>query len=309
MAASLESGGRVAELGCGPGHVGAYLAARGVDVVGLDLSPAMVEQAHRLFPKLEVVVGDMLDLPFPNESLAGIVAFYSIIHFDDEQLARAFAEMRRVTSAEGQVAFAFHIGDEVLHREQWWDMPVVLDSRFLAPDLITRLLAEAGFAVLANLERPPYPDVEYQSRRAYVVARPLLPLPNGEALPPFGLGYTRTETRRKLVDAVLHGNKIATAGLARFFAPNTYEPLPAVGDRWALLGFDDEPVAVVETTYVEVVPAGQIGLEFAVDEGEGFESVAQWRSAHERFWSGFEITDETLIVAEHFRVVERFDQG
>lgn len=275
-------------------------------MVGLDLSPSMVEEAHRLFPKLDVEVGDMLALPFEDASLAGIVAFYSIVHFDDDQLARAFAEMRRVVSAEGQVALAFHIGDEVLHREQWWDMPVVLDFRFLGPDLVTRLLEEAGFAVLANIERAPYPDVEYQSRRAYIVARPLLQLPNGEALPPFGLGYTRTETRRKLVDAVLYGSKVATAGLARFFAPNTYEPLPAEGDRWALLGFDDEPVAVVETTYVEVVPAGQIGLEFAVDEGEGFASVDEWRAAHERFWSGLDITDETLIVAEHFRVSERF---
>ena len=173
LAASLEGGGRVADLGCGPGHVGAYLAERDANVVGLDLSSAMVEQAHRLYPKLEVVVGDMLALPFEDASLAGIVAFYSIIHFDDEQLATAFAEMRRVISAEGQVALAFHIGDEVLHREQWWDMPVVLDFRFLTPDLITRLLTEAGFAVLDNLERAPYPDVEYQSRRAYIVARPL----------------------------------------------------------------------------------------------------------------------------------------
>ena len=126
----------------------------------------------------------------------------------------------------------------------------------------------------------------------------------GAALPPFELGYARTELRQKLVDAVLRGDKIATAGLATDFAPHTEDPLPKPGDRWSLRGYDDEPVGVVETTAVQVVPAGHVDLEFARAEGEGFESVADWRAAHERFWSEHSITDETLIVCEHFRLVE-----
>ncbi len=124
-------------------------------------------------------------------------------------------------------------------------------------------------------------------------------------LPPFGLGYPRTDLRRKLVEAVLRGDKIATAGLASEFAPHTEEPLPKAGDRWMMLGYDDEPVAVVETTSAKLVPAGDVSLQFARDEGEGFESVADWRAAHERFWSEHEIIDETLILCEYFRVVQR----
>jgi uncharacterized protein YhfF len=52
------------------------------------------------------------------------------------------------------------------------------------------------------------------------------------------------------------------------------------------------------------VPAGQITTQFARDEGEGFESVADWRAAHESFWSGIQITDDTLVVAERFRLVK-----
>jgi uncharacterized protein YhfF len=91
-------------------------------------------------------------------------------------------------------------------------------------------------------------------------------------LPPFELGYARTTLRQRLVDAVLRGDKTATAGLWSDYGPD--EPLPRVGDRSVLLGFDDEPVAVVETTDVRVVRAGDVDLAFALDEGEGFETVA-----------------------------------
>jgi uncharacterized protein YhfF len=117
------------------------------------------------------------------------------------------------------------------------------------------------------------------------------------------LGYPRTELRRKLVDAVLRGEKTATAGL--FDEVSSEEPLPRAGERYVVLDFDDRPVAVVETTEVRVVRMADVDLQFARDEGEGFESIADWRSAHERFWADRELSDDTLIVAERFRLVER----
>jgi uncharacterized protein YhfF len=127
-------------------------------------------------------------------------------------------------------------------------------------------------------------------------------------LPPFELGYARTDLRRRLVDAVLRGEKTATAGLRSDYAPHTDDALPRTGERFALLDFDDRPVAVVETTEVRIVRAGDVELEFARDEGEGFESVEDWRRAHERFWAEHDIDDDTLIVAERFRLVERLSE-
>jgi uncharacterized protein YhfF len=118
-------------------------------------------------------------------------------------------------------------------------------------------------------------------------------------LPPMELGYSRTPLRRQLVEAVLRGDKTATAGL------DGDEPLPHAGDRFLLLGYDDEPLAVVETTEVRVLRVIEVDLDFARDEGEGFETVADWREAHERFWTDREIGDDTLVVAERFRLVER----
>jgi uncharacterized protein YhfF len=123
-----------------------------------------------------------------------------------------------------------------------------------------------------------------------------------EELPPLQLGYARTELRRKLVDAVLGGEKTATAGLA------DEEPLPNVGDRFVLLGYEDEPVATVETTEARLLRVADVDLAFARDEGEGFETVADWRRAHEAFWADHAIDDDTLVVAERFRLVERLTE-
>ena len=98
---------------------------------------------------------------------------------------------------------------------------------------------------------------------------------------------------------MLRGEKTATAGL-----PEPGDPHGRPGDRRLLLGFDDEPVGIVELTEVLVVPAGEIDLRFARDEGEGFESVEEWREAHERFFER-PLPDDTPIVAIRLRLVER----
>jgi uncharacterized protein YhfF len=118
-------------------------------------------------------------------------------------------------------------------------------------------------------------------------------------LAPFELGYPRTELRRKLVAAVLAGRKTATAGLAE---PSEVAPEP--GTRYLVHDYDDRPVAIVEVTEARIVPAKQIDAQFARDEGEGFDSVADWHAAHERFFEQ-EIRPETPIAAIRFRVVER----
>jgi uncharacterized protein YhfF len=123
-----------------------------------------------------------------------------------------------------------------------------------------------------------------------------------EELPAFELGYPRTELRRQLVDAVLRGDKTATAGLAEEYEREG-EPVPQPGDRYVLHDFDDVPVAIVEITHAAVLPAREVDLQFARDEGEGFESVEEWRAAHEAFFER-PIDDDTLIVAQRFRVVE-----
>jgi uncharacterized protein YhfF len=100
---------------------------------------------------------------------------------------------------------------------------------------------------------------------------------------------------------VLAGDKTATAGLHGVFEDG---PTPDPGDRFMVWDETGTPRAIVEVTEVRVIPAKDVDLQFARDEGEGFESVQDWHEAHERFFERT-IEPDTLIDAIRFRVVER----
>ena len=174
FAESIGSSGRTCDVGCGPGHVTNYLRKRGVNVFGIDLSSAMVDQARQLCPGIEFKTGNMLSLDLESESLAGIVAFYSIIHVPRVVVVNALAEMKRVLEPGGRLLLAFHIGDEILHLDEWWEEPVSVDFVFFKPDEMRNYLERAGLEIEEVIEREPYPDVEHPSRRAYIFSSALL---------------------------------------------------------------------------------------------------------------------------------------
>jgi SAM-dependent methyltransferase len=171
FAERVRGAGRVCELGCGPGHVARYLHDRGVDICGIDLSPGMLEQARKLNPAIEFHLGNILALEVEEGAWAAIVAFYSIVHIPRADILQAFREMFRALKPGGLLFGAFHIGIEVLREENLWGHPVSLDVVFYARKEVEGYLALAGFAIEDSLERDPYaPEVEYQSRRAYIRA-------------------------------------------------------------------------------------------------------------------------------------------
>jgi len=151
--------------------VARYLHERGLPVVGVDLSPAMVEEAQRPNPGIAFHQGSMLDLDFPDEAFGGIAAFYSIIHVPRHLLPRAFSEMHRTLLPGGLLLLGFHIGQEDVHLDEWMEQKVNLDFYFFDRTESERCLADAGFVVEESVERQPYPEVEAQTRRAYIRAR------------------------------------------------------------------------------------------------------------------------------------------
>jgi SAM-dependent methyltransferase len=166
--------GKVCDVGCGPGEVADYLAKAGARVVGLDLSPQMLEHARHLNPDLSFIEGNMMSLPFKTAELAGIAAFYAIVNVPPEYLSRVFEEMHRVLQLDGLLLLAFHVGNgRVSDPESWtWGHRISMDWFLFPTAEVRRLLEAAGFRIEDVIERDPYPpEVEDQTRRAYIFAR------------------------------------------------------------------------------------------------------------------------------------------
>ena len=169
--------GVIADVGCGPGHVSRVLAHHGAEVLGLDLSPAMIDIARERAPDLPFRVASMLELPVSDGAWAGAVAMYSIIHLTEHERARACHELARAIRPNGQLLVAFHVDSgefatgEVNHLTEFLGQPVELDGYFLDPRAVEVQLAGAGFRTTARLQREPMPDIEYPSRRCYLLAQ------------------------------------------------------------------------------------------------------------------------------------------
>ena len=144
----VQGGGAVADVGCGPGRITAHLRQLGVDAFGIDLSPGMIAVARRDHPGLRFELGSMTDLALAGASMAGLVAWYSLIHVPDDEISSVFAQFRRVLRPGGPLLLSFHVGAESQLKTQGYGghpMKVYVHRR--RPDQMIAWLNEAGFAV------------------------------------------------------------------------------------------------------------------------------------------------------------------
>jgi len=166
FAARVRGRGRVCDVGCGPGHVGRYLVERGVDAFGLDLSSGMVALARDLNPAMRFAQGDMHALPLSDASLAGIVAFYSLIHLERGSAVGVLTELTRVLMPGGLLLLAFHGGEGEVHADDWFGRGVSIDATLYQPTEMATHMNRAGLDVEAITTRAPY-EFEYQTTRVY----------------------------------------------------------------------------------------------------------------------------------------------
>ncbi len=148
---------RIADIGCGPGHISDFLARRGLSVRGIDLSPAMIELARRARPDLRFDLGSLLELDIEDEALGGVLAHYSIIHTPPEKVPVAFAEFSRVLAPGGYLLVSFQTGDDSLHGWREHDHKVT-PSYHWSLTRMAGFLAAAGLHEVARLRAEPGPS-------------------------------------------------------------------------------------------------------------------------------------------------------
>ncbi|WP_320783143.1 class I SAM-dependent methyltransferase [Streptomyces sp. CRN 30] len=168
---ALPEAGPVADLGCGPGRVTAFLAAQGLPVYGVDLSEGMLAVARREHPALRFEQGSILELAAADGSLGGAVSWYSTIHTPLDRLPSLFAEFRRVLAPGAPLLLAFQAGDVPRTHDRPWGHPVTLDFERRRPERMAELLGDAGFEVRHRLVSEPEPSLDETTPHAYLIAR------------------------------------------------------------------------------------------------------------------------------------------
>jgi SAM-dependent methyltransferase len=147
--------GPVLDVGCGPGTVTAYLAERGVDVSGVDLSPRMIEHARRLYPECEFGVASSTELELADSSLGGVLGWWSLFNLPRDVLPQVLSSFARALAPGGQLIIATHVGEEDLVRtEAYGGVPVSWTTHRWRPEQLTELVEGTGLRQVAELRLP-----------------------------------------------------------------------------------------------------------------------------------------------------------
>ncbi|MEH1164112.1 class I SAM-dependent methyltransferase [Micromonospora sp. CPCC 205539] len=141
--------GTVLDLGCGPGHITDYLRSLGVDATGIDMVPEFIAHARTTHPGGSYHLGSMETLAVADQSIAGILAWGSLIHLPPQDLHGMLAEIRRVMAPAGSLVLSFFVGDDVAA----FDHKVVTAYRWPVDEFSERL-RRAGFTEVERLQRP-----------------------------------------------------------------------------------------------------------------------------------------------------------
>jgi SAM-dependent methyltransferase len=165
---AAEAGAPVLEVGGGPGHIGARVAAQGAPLVVSDASLGQLREARRYDPDRSLVAADLARLPVRPGSLAGIVAFYCLIYGDADLLDPVLAGWRRALVPGGLVVASVHAGEGRVHVDDWMGRGVSITAVLRDPDDLAARFERAGFTVTDRHLRPAYPD-EHPTDRFYLV--------------------------------------------------------------------------------------------------------------------------------------------
>jgi ubiquinone/menaquinone biosynthesis C-methylase UbiE len=164
---------RVADVGCGPGRVAAFMSDRGLDVVGIDVSVTMLEVARAAHPNITFEEGRLTALPIDTGVLAGAVCWYSIIYTPPDLLTAAFGELKRVLIPGGYLLLAFQAEGEPVYRTDAQGTGLPLTSYRHGVQQIADCLGIAGFEIYTTVLRAPELETETTPQGFVIASTPL----------------------------------------------------------------------------------------------------------------------------------------
>ncbi|MGP0223678.1 class I SAM-dependent methyltransferase [Paenarthrobacter sp. NCHU4564] len=135
--------GQMIDAGCGPGHWTNYLHQQDSTIEGIDLVPEFIESARTRFPDVPFRVGSFHELYFPDKTLQGVLAWYSLIHIPPNEMPVALKEFARVLGPRGKLLLGFFDGPPCAPFQH-----AVTTAYYWSTERMGHLLTKAGFDVL-----------------------------------------------------------------------------------------------------------------------------------------------------------------
>lgn len=127
---------------------------------------------------------------------------------------------------------------------------------------------------------------------------------------PYQVWYfgNNSKMARELAELVASGKKRATASLVEF---NDAHPEAApIDDGYSVVtDFEGAPVCVIQTTEIRLLPFMKVDAEFAFDEGEGDQTLEDWRAGHWQYFTkeaaeyGLNFDENSLVACERFKLL------
>lgn len=146
----LPTGGKILDVGSGPGQFSQHMLAKGFQVTGIDFSEEMLAIAREKVPTGSFEYMDMRHLSFPNSTFDGLFAAYSLIHIPSEEIEVTLRGFNRVLKPGGYLELAVQQGEA----DQIINEPFLPSEKmffnFFTPERLTKYLTAAGFEIVSQ---------------------------------------------------------------------------------------------------------------------------------------------------------------
>lgn len=168
----IGKGGKILDAGCGPGVDVAYIASKGFDVIGIDLSEKMLEIAKRKNPRIYFQKADIRKLNFKPNTFNGIIASFSLIHIPKKDVNKTVDNFYKLLKSRGVIYIGIQEGKS---QEIFLAEPLKPDEKIfldiISAKEIKEILTKAGFIVLDEFSRPAENKEEFDFNKFVVIAK------------------------------------------------------------------------------------------------------------------------------------------
>ncbi|MCR5146113.1 MAG: class I SAM-dependent methyltransferase [Clostridia bacterium] len=175
----LEQRSKILDLGGGTGKLTDLFIKNNYEAICYDFSKEMMRKSREYFGELPFILDDMLNVKsyFENESLDGVIAFYSLFHIPREDINTLFADIHDILKNNGVFCFVVQLGNE----EGYIDEPYlkeqgknVLYMNFFTKNHIDQLLKSNGFETIYETTKDEVAENELgneSNKKIFIIAR------------------------------------------------------------------------------------------------------------------------------------------